>query len=527
MYKKILLILRLKRIALVALCLSVLCSLPVCAQNDDLYAKAKEFVNSNPDESIKIAEHLLKTSSENQGKAMANLLLSQCYMIKGDYNRALNYAFNEYSQFEDVNVITRIENFILKATLLRELRLNQQSQYYLDKGQALTVGLDSKSRDSLLFLIKLETIKMLLNNRDTQEALDSLNKIEKESKSFLSQHVNQNRGLLLSKLRAFSDLSKYDSAFVCIDKIMALMKVGPLNSLYEKACIYRELGHLQLQKKEFSKSEETLFIALKYAEILDNPFLSERVNRDLAINYLASNKKNQHRVYNNEFLVLNTKVELIEQESVNTYYNIVTEQDNNRVLAESQKYRKYHYILLTITLVLVMIGIFVLQKSESRKKRLREIINYLEVSRTKIINTKTTPKTSKKQIAIPEETERAILAKIKSFEKSKMFLNKDISLAFLAGNFETNTKYLSGVIHKHYNDNFNTFINKMRINYIIEKLKNDTVYMNYKISYLASECGFTTHSRFATVFKSVIGMSPVTFIDLLKEEREALDKTND
>jgi AraC-like DNA-binding protein len=46
--------------------------------------------------------------------------------------------------------------------------------------------------------------------------------------------------------------------------------------------------------------------------------------------------------------------------------------------------------------------------------------------------------------------------------------------------------------------------------------------MHYKISYLAEKCGFSSHSSFATVFKSIAGITPVTFIELLKEEQEIL-----
>ena len=105
-----------------------------------------------------------------------------------------------------------------------------------------------------------------------------------------------------------------------------------------------------------------------------------------------------------------------------------------------------------------------------------------------------------------------------SFETTKKFKNKEISLAVLAGQFETNTKYLSEIINRHYHINFNTYINTLRINYIVEKLKNEPNFCNYKISYLAEICGFSSHSSFATVFKSIIGISPIKFIDLLKNE---------
>jgi YesN/AraC family two-component response regulator len=93
-----------------------------------------------------------------------------------------------------------------------------------------------------------------------------------------------------------------------------------------------------------------------------------------------------------------------------------------------------------------------------------------------------------------------------------------MSLATLAAQLDTNTKYLSETINKHYHDNFNTYINRLRINYIIEKLKNEPEYLNYKISYLAEESGFSSHSSFATIFKTITGIAPTVFIELIGKE---------
>ena len=56
------------------------------------------------------------------------------------------------------------------------------------------------------------------------------------------------------------------------------------------------------------------------------------------------------------------------------------------------------------------------------------------------------------------------------------FLNKDMSLALLASHLETNTKYLSEVINKYKGKNFNVYINELRINYIVSKLKTNPMY---------------------------------------------------
>lgn len=103
----------------------------------------------------------------------------------------------------------------------------------------------------------------------------------------------------------------------------------------------------------------------------------------------------------------------------------------------------------------------------------------------------------------------------------KKFTKQDMSIALLASQFDTNTKYLSEVINRHKGKNFNGYINELRINYIIEKLKTDPIYFNYKISYLAEECGFSSHSSFTTVFKSVTGISPTKFMNYLQHQKES------
>lgn len=503
------------------LCVILLFVTSLYSQQNELLNKAQELVYSNPDEAIKIAEHILKTTPELNIKAHSNLIIGKGYLTKGDYNAAAISIFKEENQSENIDVVTQVDACLLKAELLRNLYLDKQSQEYLNKAEALTSQIEnSKTRDSLQYYVVLENIYMKLNRRKNQEALDIIASVNNEFSNFLQAHNNENIKLSLAKEMAFSQLAKFDMAFSNMDKVLDVMDATPVNNLNEKAKVYRALGDLYLQKKKFDKSEETLFIALRFAEIIDNPVLLMQINRDLAINYLATNQKNKYKVYNDEFLVLNNKVELMEQESINTFFNLITAQQENAVLAKKQEYTRIQNILLLGLLFVLAVVIFLLLKNQSKRKRLKEIIKYLEVSRNQFSKKKPIKRTTKKRIVIPEETEKAILLKLKRFENSQKFLNKEMSLAVLAGQFETNTKYLSEIINRHYSDNFNTFINKLRLNYIIDKLKTEPSYINYKISFLAEESGYSSHSSFATVFKSIIGMSPATFINLIKEERE-------
>jgi AraC-like DNA-binding protein len=101
-----------------------------------------------------------------------------------------------------------------------------------------------------------------------------------------------------------------------------------------------------------------------------------------------------------------------------------------------------------------------------------------------------------------------------------------MSLALLASQLDTNTKYLSEVINKYKGKNFNVYINELRINYIVSKLKTNPMYLNYKVSYLADECGFSSHSSFSTVFKNCTGIKPNVFIQFLMKDRNENNKSS-
>lgn len=118
------------------------------------------------------------------------------------------------------------------------------------------------------------------------------------------------------------------------------------------------------------------------------------------------------------------------------------------------------------------------------------------------------------------EKEVAILKQIDDFEYNKWFLDKNISISVLAAKFSINHRYLSYVVNKHKKCDFATYVNELRVGYIVERLMNNPQYIKYKISYLADQCGFASHSRFTVTFKKITGYPPSTFISNLKNERE-------
>lgn len=129
------------------------------------------------------------------------------------------------------------------------------------------------------------------------------------------------------------------------------------------------------------------------------------------------------------------------------------------------------------------------------------------------------PKTDN-SVIMNAETEKKLLLKLQEFEESNLFTENTISLSTLSTYCETNSKYLSYVINTYKKKDFNNYINELRVNYIIEKLKKVPLYRKYKIAVLAEEDGFSSQNKFSSVFKKVTIISPSVFVAYLQKSEE-------
>ena len=183
-------------------------------------------------------------------------------------------------------------------------------------------------------------------------------------------------------------------------------------------------------------------------------------------------------------------------------------------------YYRVGFILLGVVILGIVIYYFYNRKLDREYKKYEKVIARIEKKEkreTLDVAQDSVPKESK-GVVIPEETENAILERLNEFENSDKFTKAGISLQSVAKELNTNTKYISEIIHTHRGKNFNTYINELRVNYIINRMKDDKKYLSYKVSYLAEESGFSSHSAFTVVFKSITGITPNQFITFLKKD---------
>lgn len=94
--------------------------------------------------------------------------------------------------------------------------------------------------------------------------------------------------------------------------------------------------------------------------------------------------------------------------------------------------------------------------------------------------------------------------------EEKPFLNEELTLKELAEALNTSDKKLSMLLNQHLETNFYDYLNKLRVEAFIEKLKSKT-HANYSMIGLASESGFKSKSSFYRIFNKEKGMSPSAF----------------
>jgi YesN/AraC family two-component response regulator len=116
-----------------------------------------------------------------------------------------------------------------------------------------------------------------------------------------------------------------------------------------------------------------------------------------------------------------------------------------------------------------------------------------------------------------------LLAKLNSLiHNEKVYLETDLTLEKICKKLSTNRSYLSQIINDHYQDNFNSFINKFRINEA-RRLLSDSKYNNISVQGIGSMAGFSSKVTFYQHFKEIIGVTPAYYRkEALLQHRKAI-----
>ncbi|SRX53929.1 helix-turn-helix domain-containing protein [Aequorivita sp. CIP111184] len=496
------------------------------AQDYDGYNKmlenAETILYTQPEESIKIADHILKNSNNTNQLIQANLLNTVAYYIRGEFENAVKAVIEAKIRAESTeNIPLQLKATITSIPLLNDLGLDAVAEQYYTNTSALAESLNTREADLFLKGGKaLQNAYKARSQDNVQKALEYFT----QANSFFEQIpdktlINETTATMAAIYAKVYDADKAQ------EYLLSLLEntVGDHPNNFLKMVAHDQLGKLFFQKQDYNKSIEDYQTALEISKKLENKSYQSQISDNLSAVYLALKNTAKFYSYKKAAQQLDREIETEEDQAINSIYNYV---NNNHTTKRDSLKKMYvrNLLLLSGVFAVIIITWFLLRfRYRNRTKQYNSFIAYFENS---LKPKEVLPiKEVSKGLNIPQETENILVNKLIQFENSKQFTKQDMSLALLAAHFETNTKYLSEVINTHKGKNFNSYINELRINYIINKLKNNKTYLQYKISYLAEESGFSSHSSFATVFKAVTGIPPTVFIDLLRSAKKSSKKS--
>lgn len=343
-----------------------------------------------------------------------------------------------------------------------------------------------------------------------------IRKYPEEAKYFIhSEGINQfskkNYAAALTKLNAVLPEMKADKDFA--NETLCYFYIGKC---------YMAMGDAE-KSVTYLKRVDRAFTEKEYMR----PDLRE--NFELLINY--------YKTQNDDKMQLHYINRLIKADNVlNVNYKYLSSKiykefdTKSLLLAKKEMESKLVYrenlstILYIIVAVLFILVLFVLYRYYTNQRIYREkfeaLMQQLEEPEVETVaETKIIPAENKKPDINPEVIAN-VLKQLEKFEKQKKFTQQELTLVSLASTLNTNSNYLSKIINFYRGKNYITYVNDLRIDYIVTRIKNEKRYRNYTIKALAEEAGFSTSQHFSKAFFARTGIYPSYFINELTKEYE-------
>lgn len=357
-----------------------------------------------------------------------------------------------------------------------------------------------------------------LKNKDSASYYNKLgfNETKKSKNEFLHNIFILNEGACQVLV------NNYNATIDSVSKALPFMikhndEINILAAYYYKAKAYQGLNLKNKAVENYIKVDSIYklnsVISHEFSDgyrfLID--YYEHRGDKENKLKYLTTYLEIQNR-FQKEYKELSVKLK-------NDYDlpNLVKDKESliKSLQADEKKYFWLIILLIGIASCFVLVSIYQNRQKKKYKLNFEKIIN--QTSNPEDFNNADSKQTQKKESNLSENLVKELNDKLKKFEKDKLYKNPNISIQYLANEFTTNTKYLSMVINEYKNKNFINYINDLRIDNIIEQLKQNKNLRKYTIVALAEEAGFNTAESFSNAFYKRTGIKPSFFVKELNE----------
>ncbi len=531
--------------------------MPEDASAEDIVVFINQHKYSNPDLANKYAEILLEKSKNNNDKRGvydAYIQKSRIANIEGNYSLAIQHA--------DAAILTAdaLKDDILKAF---PLLIKGNAIVYLgdNKGalenylKALDIGNSSKEIE-IIVRAKANIAKVKRRMEFYEEALEIYknNALLAEKHTFKDELVAINSymgigGTFLrlqqpdstlhySKIGLQKSLAINDDEGVsyfyidigiayfikgdfeiAVDYLQKAEKITKgLNNQKRLTEIYYYIGKSYYELKDYDKAIAFLkkvetIVATKNSNDQNsfNPPELLGTFRALANSFEQLQNNEQHLFYTEKYVQLNKHNEVKNIEVIKDLYETVRKENDDLSSLTSKLENRLIYVILFSVFVVGLCGFFLFKFIKIRKQNkiiFQKLVSQIEAEKA--------PE-KKTDIVIKDKKVNAILDGLEKLEQSLYFLNSNCNLQNMAKKVKTNTTYLSKIISTYKHKKFYEYINELRIEYVLKRLKEDSKFRNYSIKHIAEEIGYKSTNSFTKYFKAYTKLYPSYYIKNLED----------
>lgn len=492
---------------------------------------------ANPENVISILEKIEQESKSigyEAGVIRVGYISAIIYFNSSDYNKVINLKEeyltlgNKIKDYENISHIHR-----LKACAYSELGLlskgNEEYSIALKFARLINKS-DNRQYALSLIYSNLANYHMKLGSPqdsifvNIKKCIAEAEKIQDSDRSNVSRKyslISYSHIILANEYEKDGETDLAEEFYLKSLGIQTTKTVP----LVERVVLLNQLGNFYYGQKEYDKSVQYAEDGIAMEKKASIPQLRRDLYEVLSKSYMELHETEKSKNYLRLFTALNDSISNINKKAVDAALNKTISQQEELQLNNSNK-ESIIYGLVGIVLLVFGISFYFYSKKQKQIKKIERVLeqmknkqNLPEPLKKTIQKSETSKEKEEKGPMMSAEAEEKLVEKLEEFEKKQLFLERKVSLPFVAAEIETNTKYLSYIIKQHKGKDFNEYINDLRINYIVQKITDDPVYRQYKINTLAEEAGFSSHSKFATVFKAAIGVSPSEFIKYFQQNR--------
>ena len=489
-----------------------------------------------------------------------------------------NYLFNE---FDFQEALTLYEECVILSKKLNDI--NAYNYISIKKGsiayeleryqEALKIykeNLSKKGFDNVSKLdIKLGLVKTYINlNKQDSAYVFIKSGIEESRKSNLKEHEIH----FLAQLGLiYIDKKDFQNAKITFEKALIIAQEIESNNLITEINI--RISKLYSLQKDYNKAITLLQSIIKDKTKKDIPAESlSEIYYLLAENYKFIENYSESNYYYGQFIEKSKKIGEKRIEAIDHLHKIDISESKER--ETEQKNQKWILLGVTSFLILLFIGFYIKRRKEGIQNQVKfeelllkiqnfenqntKAINEIQHNNTAInsnerteseafeeeletelisnsivtiddsVNDEVTAENIETNIEeainnnfiIKDTTRTEILDKLIKLEEKKLFLRQDFTLHNVAKRLKTNTAYLSKIVNSELDKNFSSYVNELRINYIIIELKNNAKLRSYSINAIAEEIGYKSPESFTKYFKVATGISPSIYIKKINQMKE-------